>query len=303
MITTKTFTMFALFAILLSSFAPNAAFAMTAAEEATASSLITIDSAAQLPVAVPGNHAGPVDVELQLLMDVSGSVDAGEFLLQRTGYSDAFRDPATVQQILGCGGSGTIAVQLIYWSDQQAIGVDWTEVFDLASAVAFANAIDAAARPFTGLTAPGSAINFGVPLFASNAFTAPFQVIDVSGDGSANDGDSTPNARDAALAGEIDSINGIVIGGSATVLAFYTNNVIGGLNAFVDEAASFADFGDAIKNKLANEICVVGGESLSIDTTALILAGAQTNAVWIMSALAVIGSVAFGALYITSKKN
>jgi len=47
---------------------------------------------------------------------------------------------------------------------------------------------------------------------------------------------------------------------------------------------------------------VVGGEFLPIDTTALLLAGAQTNAVWIMSALAVIGSIAFGALYITSKK-
>ena len=50
-------------------------------------------------------------------------------------------------------------------------------------------------------------------------------------------------------------------------------------------------------------ICVVGGEFLPIDSTALLLAGAQTNAVWLMSALAVIGSVAFGALYITSKKN
>ena len=47
----------------------------------------------------------------------------------------------------------------------------------------------------------------------------------------------------------------------------------------------------------------VGGAFLPIDSTALLLAGAQTNAVWIMSALAVIGSVAFGALYITSKKN
>ncbi len=47
----------------------------------------------------------------------------------------------------------------------------------------------------------------------------------------------------------------------------------------------------------------VGGELLPLDTTALILAGAQTNAVWIMSALAVIGSIAFGALYLTSKKN
>ena len=53
----------------------------------------------------------------------------------------------------------------------------------------------------------------------------------------------------------------------------------------------------------SNECQAVGGEFLSIDSTALILAGAQTNAVWIMSALAVIGSMAFGALYITSKKN
>ena len=47
----------------------------------------------------------------------------------------------------------------------------------------------------------------------------------------------------------------------------------------------------------------VGGEFLSIDSAALLVAGAQTNAVWILSALAVIGSVAFGALYITSKRD
>jgi len=47
----------------------------------------------------------------------------------------------------------------------------------------------------------------------------------------------------------------------------------------------------------------VGGELFPIDSTALVLAGLQTNAVWILSALAVIGSVAFGALYLTSKKN
>ncbi len=49
--------------------------------------------------------------------------------------------------------------------------------------------------------------------------------------------------------------------------------------------------------------CSVGGSLLPINTSALLLAGAQTNAVWIMSALAVIGSIAFGALYITTKKN
>ena len=47
----------------------------------------------------------------------------------------------------------------------------------------------------------------------------------------------------------------------------------------------------------------VGGQLLPIDATALLVAGAQTNAVWILSALAVIGSVAFGTLYIKTKRD
>ena len=68
---------------------------------------------------------------------------------------------------------------------------------------------------------------------------------------------------------------------------------------------AYGTYSIALTGTSGHEDCnvAVGGELLSIDTTALILAGAQTNAVWIMSALAVIGSVAFGALYITSKKN
>jgi hypothetical protein len=50
-------------------------------------------------------------------------------------------------------------------------------------------------------------------------------------------------------------------------------------------------------------IQVVGGELLPIDATALLVAGSQANAVWILSALAVIGSVAFGTLYITTRRN
>jgi len=60
---------------------------------------------------------------------------------------------------------------------------------------------------------------------------------------------------------------------------------------------------DTIGGMTVTNVCVVGGELLPINTTALLLAGAQTNAVWIMSILAVIGSIAFGALYITTKKN
>ncbi|MGH9910234.1 MAG: DUF1194 domain-containing protein, partial [Nitrososphaerales archaeon] len=131
MIKKNTVTMFALMAILFGSIAPSTAYAITPEEEAEQGRFNTVSSAVQLPVNVVSPNIGPVDLELQLLMDVSGSVDDTEFLLQRTGYSDAFKDPETLSRILGCG-DGTIAVQLIYWSGEfeQVVAVDWTEISD-----------------------------------------------------------------------------------------------------------------------------------------------------------------------------
>jgi len=51
-------------------------------------------------------------------------------------------------------------------------------------------------------------------------------------------------------------------------------------------------------------ICpVVGGELLSIDSTALVLAGLQTSAIWMLPVLAGVAGSAFGILYIKSRRN
>jgi len=71
----------------------------------------------------------------------------------------------------------------------------------------------------------------------------------------------------------------------------------------IDSTDDFGGEATTEYSEFSGPNCLVGGEFLPIDTTALLLAGAQTNAVWIMSALAVIGSIAFGALYLTSRKN
>lgn len=199
-----------------------------------------------------------VDVELQLLVDVSGSVNSTEFNLQKNGYVNAFQDNAVKNAILG-GPLGKVAVQLIYWSSgsKQQVGVDWTLIDSAASADAFASAIAGTSRPFYGLTAPGSAINFGVPLFSSNDFEGTKQVIDVSGDGIQNNGANTAAARDAALLAGIDQINGLPIGGS-TLVSWYQNNIKGGAGSFVMAAATFNDFEAAIKDKLTTEI--TGGQ-------------------------------------------
>ena len=48
---------------------------------------------------------------------------------------------------------------------------------------------------------------------------------------------------------------------------------------------------------------VVGGEFLPIDSTALVLAGLQTSAIWMLPVLAGVAGSAFAILYIKSRRN
>lgn len=224
--------------------------------------LLTVSATLGTLICTSANAATFVDIELSLLVDVSGSIDATEFNLQKQGYVDVFSDDSLFNNFISKGKEGKIAVNYIYWSSstrqQEAVG--WTLIDSVQASQDFANAIDAANRPFRGGTSPGSAINFATPLFSSNQFDGERQVIDVSGDGRGRVF-NTANARDNALDAGIDAINGIVIGDSSSLKAFYENNVIGGVNAdgtpaFVVEANTFADFGSAIDQKIKAEITI-----------------------------------------------
>ncbi|WP_439579791.1 DUF1194 domain-containing protein [Elioraea sp.] len=210
--------------------------------------------AAPLGMASKAEAATMVGLELVLLVDVSGSVDAGEYALQKGGYVQAFQS-AAVQNAIMNSQLGSIAVTYVEWSGsaQQAQLVNWTLVNDAASANAFAAAIQGTTRAFGGLTAIGSAINYGASLLAAdNGFDSLRKVMDVSGDGTSNDGASVTAARDAAVAAGI-TINGLTIG-SASLLTYYQNNVIGGAGAFAIGVTDFADFAAAVEQKLIQEI-------------------------------------------------
>jgi hypothetical protein len=219
-------------------------------------------------VLTPTAHAIPVAVELQLLVDVSGSISAAEFNLQRTGYANTFQNAAIGNAIAAL--TGGIAVQLIYWSSggQQQVAVDWTHLTDAASSTAFGNAIAAAARPFAGGTAPQAAMSFGAPLF-NNGFEGARLVMDVSGDGT---GENNTTGRDAALA-VVDTINGLVISPFPALINYYNNNVIGGANAQLFQAASFEDFGTAVVTKIGREITPGVPEPATLALLGIALAG------------------------------
>lgn len=210
-------------------------------------------------------YAVPVGLELSLLIDVSGSIDSSEYNLQKQGYVQAFQSAAVQSAILDSVG-GAIAVNFIQWSGagQATQSVGWTLINSAASANAFATAINNISRAYSGQTAPGNALNFAAPLFNNNGYESARQVIDVSGDGVQNDGVNTANARNAALAGGVDTVNGLAILGEAGVAAFYQNSIVGGANGFLEIANDFGDFAQAIERKLVREIRVPEPASLAL---------------------------------------
>ncbi len=207
---------------------------------------------------MPAHADTNVDLELSLLIDVSGSVDSTEYSLQMQGYRDAFAS-ATVQNAIA-GLADGVAVNVIQWSGsaQQSQVIGWTHLTNAASTAAFAAAltplINPANRAFSGQTAPGNALNFAVSSILNNDFTGVRLVIDVSGDGAENDGTNTATARNNALTAGITTINGLPILGQSGLQAWYQNNIQGGDNSFTLPANSFAEFGSAVQTKLVAEI-------------------------------------------------
>jgi hypothetical protein len=198
----------------------------------------------------------PVDLQLILAVDASGSVDAERFELQKRGYADAFADPRVLRAIRS-GPRQAVAVAMFQWTGAtlQARVIDWRIVSDEASALALSQAIAAAPRRlFRGGTSISGAIDYAVRLFPESGVTGDRRVIDVSGDGANNSGRPAPLARDAAVAAGI-VINGLpILALDPDLAAFYRDNVIGGPGAFVRAVDSFENFGEAIRDKLIAEI-------------------------------------------------
>ena len=201
-----------------------------------------------------------VDLQLVLAVDVSGSVNAQRFELQKMGYVAAFQNPRVLNAILG-GRNQSIAVTMMQWSGPflQSQVLPWTRAQgrSLGEGGRRRHRIGAAHdvwRRHLDLRRDrqcGDAVPAG-------PFKTERRVIDVSGDGSNNRGRSVTQARDEA----VDA--GIVING-LPILAFepyldqyFKDYVIGGPGAFMIAAKSFETFAEAILMKLIIEIADLG---------------------------------------------
>jgi Ca-activated chloride channel family protein len=194
-------------------------------------------------------------LELVLAMDVSRSVVDSEYDLQMNGLAAAFRDPEVIEAINWI--QGGMMATVTQWSgpEAQIQPVPWTHLTDAASVAAFAAAIGRQKRAFVAsYTAVGDALFHADGLSATNPLRCKRRVIDVSGDGASNRGRPTRQMAEALAASGV-IVNGLVILGAWPDPAeFYLRNVVRGDGAFLETAANFADYANAIKRKLLREL-------------------------------------------------
>jgi uncharacterized protein DUF1194 len=217
--------------------------------------------------ASPGTVA--VDVELVLAVDISYSMDYDELALQREGYVAAITSKEFLEA-LRHGMHGKVAVTYVEWAGaaDQRIVMPWRLIDGPASAQAVAAEIARAPVRRSFRTSISGALMFSAPLFEGNGFTGIRRVIDVSGDGTNNQGPIVTTARDEVLAKGI-TINGLPImlkepqPGSVDIKEldiYYEDCVIGGPGAFVVPLRERDKFKDAIRTKLVLEIAGVTPE-------------------------------------------
>jgi Ca-activated chloride channel family protein len=186
------------------------------------------------------------DLCLVLLLDASGSVDAGEWELQAKATAEAISAPAIVDKITR-GQNGRIAVTAMEWSSSTVAILPWTMIASMKDAKSVALVLATYQRRQSGSTAVGDAL-----LAAAAAIRAApdcvRHVVDISSDGTNNAG-SDPKAAVAMLQAMDVTVNALVIEDEIGVLEFYQRTVSG----FVMPAA-WESYQQAIKAKLSLEI-------------------------------------------------
>ena len=205
----------------------------------------------------------PVDLQLMLAVDVSGSMDLDEQRLQREGYLDALAHPDVIDGILS-GPEQRIAIAYMEWAGpgSEAVVVPWQLIDGREAAARFADQLAEAPLGRTRYTSISTALRFAARQFDGNGFVSDRKVIDISGDGPNNSGKPVVPARDEAAARGI-VVNGLPIMIKSSPLptvtgydldTYYEDCVITGPDAFVVPVRTIDDFAKAIRKKMALEI-------------------------------------------------
>lgn len=207
-----------------------------------------------LPVSGGSARAQTCELSLVLAIDVSSSVDDGEYQLQSDGLAYALTHPSVVEAIDQIGGLWLTAFE---WSGRrnQQILLPWTFLRGTDAITAAAATIQAKKRSTSqSPTALGHALGYGATLHQRAPMPCLRRVIDMAGDGVNNEGFPPESAYSAFPFGDI-TVNGLVIKGDyPDPEYYYRTRVLRGPGAFLEVAQGYEDYARAMRRKLLREI-------------------------------------------------
>ena len=212
-------------------------------------------------------QSAEVDVKIVISVDASGSVDPSEFRLQIDGIAAALRHPS-VQRAVQAGRNGRVLAAVLIWSDAAypKYPTDWFELQSAGSFERFAAEIEKFKVSAPGVPAIGGGgtnigdgLVYAINMLEKNTVPASRRVIDVSGDGPESkpwiEGAVELPAARALAAEQGITVNGLAIETDIAGLhLWYQANLITGTGSFVERAADFSDFRQAILRKLLREL-------------------------------------------------
>ncbi len=193
------------------------------------------------------------ETALLLSIDVSGSIDTGDYRLQTEGLAFALADPEVARALV----QGQVALAVVQWSgiDQQALVLPWQRMLSDPDVTRFAARAAAIPRAFSGSdTAVGQALRFATAQFAAVP-DCRRKVIDISGDGQENAGFTDAKSRGEAMDQGL-TINAIAIEdpGTAVPITTYYRRWIITPGGFVVTARGLQDYAETLRLKLLREL-------------------------------------------------
>lgn len=191
---------------------------------------------------------------LALAVDVSRSIDAGDYAIQTEGLALALQDDAIRHAIFGS--EGDVALAIYYWSGKgyQDLVQPWVVLENPAALDAAITLVRQTPRPDAPqATALGDALRYGANLLAE-APDCERRVLDVAGDGRNNEGITVLRTYEREDFTGI-TVNGLAVGEhEADLVEYFREELIRGPGAFVEVAPQQTDYPAAIRRKLLREL-------------------------------------------------
>jgi len=217
----------------------------------------------------PTIAAATCRLALVLALDVSGSVDEREYVLQMNGVAEALADDQVRAAFLASPGA-PVALSIFEWSSSsyQREIVEWHLVETPADLDAVRNVLLSWRRaPAPEATGLGAALLHATQVFRQGPVCWQ-QTLDVSADGKNNDWPVPERLRNENRLGDMN-INALVIArdfnstlaltpnGVTELSAYFQARIIHGPGAFVEVAVGYEDYARAMRRKLLRELATM----------------------------------------------